>query len=301
MCTRYSTSRKPYKYGSLHIHRFLPAARSTAVPTTTRQCHSSRTRPFRHSAHRSGQLHRGGAASARPGEQRSGAPVVMFKNSARAACAHATAPPLRHVWPSVQRRLQRWRACAWVTLGAHLPGNYRAPTVACARPPAQLSSPASYLSCTRSVRQSPAPRSLPAAQAANDSSSGVHALCSSGHHAGAHALGIRLMPYSSLAAGSKPLQIWKEEVNNGHCKRITDNDIQSSVLEIMSTNISTTYVTCPAKPTHTLGIKLPFLVMIIKNVCAAPAHSEHVPATLSSCCAGAPAATLLARAASADR
>ena len=70
--------------------------------------------------------------------------------------------------------------------------------------------------------------------------------------------------------GSKPLQIWKEEVNNGHCKRITDNDIQSSVLEIMSTNISTTYVTCPAASDRTLGIKLPFLVMIIKNVRRAP-------------------------------
>jgi hypothetical protein len=71
-------------------------------------------------------------------------------------------------------------------------------------------------------------------------------------------------------SGSKPLQIWKEEVNNGHCKRITDNDIQSSVLEIMSTNISTTFVTCPNFSDRTLGIKLPFLVMIIKNVRRAP-------------------------------
>eukprot|EP00964_Phaeocystis_antarctica_P089396 scaffold57059_cov55-Phaeocystis_antarctica.AAC.2 len=34
----------------------------------------------------------------------------------------------------------------------------------------------------------------------------------------------------------------------------------------MSTNISTTFITCPADPQKTLGIKLPFLVMIIKNV-----------------------------------
>ena len=72
-------------------------------------------------------------------------------------------------------------------------------------------------------------------------------------------------------AGSKPLQIWEKEVRNGHIKRITDNDIQSSVLEIMSTNISTTFVSCPADATKTLGIKLPFLVMIIKNVRRAPA------------------------------
>ncbi len=86
--------------------------------------------------------------------------------------------------------------------------------------------------------------------------------------------------------GSKPLQIWDKkviiskffilyyfgykfsncQVRNGHIKRITDNDIQSLVLEIVGTNVSTTYITCPADPKKTLGIKLPFLVMIIKNL-----------------------------------
>ena len=55
-------------------------------------------------------------------------------------------------------------------------------------------------------------------------------------------------------------------VKNGHIKRITDQDIQSSVLEIMGTNVSTNFITAPADPKETLGIKLPFLVMIIKNV-----------------------------------
>jgi len=82
--------------------------------------------------------------------------------------------------------------------------------------------------------------------------------------------------------GSKPLQIWGQCVKNGHIKRLTDEDIQSSVLEISGTNVSTTYIQCPkqyktakngCKPTkikskkkNTLGIKLPFLVMIIKNL-----------------------------------
>jgi len=66
--------------------------------------------------------------------------------------------------------------------------------------------------------------------------------------------------------GSKPLQIWDKKVRNGHIKRITDPDIQSSVLEIMGTNVSTTFIQCPADPKKTLGIKLPFLVMIIKNL-----------------------------------
>ncbi|KAK9822662.1 hypothetical protein WJX81_005693 [Elliptochloris bilobata] len=66
--------------------------------------------------------------------------------------------------------------------------------------------------------------------------------------------------------GSRPLEIWAAEVRNGHIKRITDDDIASSVLEIVSANVSTTYVTCPSDAQKTLGIKLPFLVMIIKNL-----------------------------------
>merc|ERR1712216_13411 len=57
-----------------------------------------------------------------------------------------------------------------------------------------------------------------------------------------------------------------KKVRNGHIKRITDQDIQSSVLEVMGTNVSTNYITCPADPNKTLGIKLPFLVMILKNL-----------------------------------
>ena len=38
------------------------------------------------------------------------------------------------------------------------------------------------------------------------------------------------------------------------------------MLEIMGTNVSTTFVSCPADSNATLGIKLPFLVMIIKNL-----------------------------------
>lgn len=52
--------------------------------------------------------------------------------------------------------------------------------------------------------------------------------------------------------GSKPLQIWDKNskrlfntVQNGHIKRLTDQDIQSSVLEIMGTNVTTAFITCP--------------------------------------------------------
>jgi hypothetical protein len=66
--------------------------------------------------------------------------------------------------------------------------------------------------------------------------------------------------------GSKPLQIWDSAVQNGHIKRITDEDIQSSVLEIVGSNVSTTFIQCPAEKSKTLGIKLPYLMIILKNV-----------------------------------
>ncbi|RZB81760.1 Cilia- and flagella-associated protein 20 isoform C [Glycine soja] len=55
-------------------------------------------------------------------------------------------------------------------------------------------------------------------------------------------------------------------VVNGHVKRPQDEDIQSNVLEIIGSNIQSTYITCPADPAATLGIKLPFLVLIVKNL-----------------------------------
>ncbi|KAF6155376.1 hypothetical protein GIB67_019902 [Kingdonia uniflora] len=53
---------------------------------------------------------------------------------------------------------------------------------------------------------------------------------------------------------------------NGQIKRIQDEDIQSNALEIVGLNVQSTFITCPADPSATLGIKLPFLVMIVKNL-----------------------------------
>ncbi|CAN1844431.1 Cilia- and flagella-associated protein 20 [Linum perenne] len=66
--------------------------------------------------------------------------------------------------------------------------------------------------------------------------------------------------------GSKPLQIWDKEISDGHVKRPHDEDIQSDVLEIIGSKIQSAYITCPADPNATLGIKLPFLVMLVKNL-----------------------------------
>lgn len=66
--------------------------------------------------------------------------------------------------------------------------------------------------------------------------------------------------------GSNPLQIWDKQIKNGQIKRITDNDIQSLVIEITGSNVATSYITIPANPRQSLSITLPNLILIIKNL-----------------------------------
>ena len=47
---------------------------------------------------------------------------------------------------------------------------------------------------------------------------------------------------------------------------MSDDLIQSAVLEIVGSNLSTTFITCPADPQKTLAIKLPFLVLVVKSL-----------------------------------
>jgi Protein of unknown function (DUF667) len=48
--------------------------------------------------------------------------------------------------------------------------------------------------------------------------------------------------------GSKPLQLWDKQVQNGHIKRLTDEDIQSSVLEILGANVRHWHWLCRWRP-----------------------------------------------------
>ncbi|KOX78265.1 hypothetical protein WN51_10628 [Melipona quadrifasciata] len=68
------------------------------------------------------------------------------------------------------------------------------------------------------------------------------------------------------SCGSSPLQLWDMHVKNGYIRRITDDEVKSLALEIAGTNVTTTYIFCPRAPQKALGIKLPFLIMIIKNM-----------------------------------
>lgn len=47
---------------------------------------------------------------------------------------------------------------------------------------------------------------------------------------------------------------------------MSDEDVKSLAIEIGGTNVATTYIICPADPKQTLGIRLPFFVMIVKNM-----------------------------------
>ncbi|KER23364.1 hypothetical protein X801_06926 [Opisthorchis viverrini] len=66
--------------------------------------------------------------------------------------------------------------------------------------------------------------------------------------------------------GSNPLKDWSQKVSNGHIKRVTDEDIQSFVYEIVGTNVSTAFLKCPANSAQTLSIRLPILVIVLKNL-----------------------------------
>ncbi|XP_053959647.1 cilia- and flagella-associated protein 20 [Anastrepha ludens] len=66
--------------------------------------------------------------------------------------------------------------------------------------------------------------------------------------------------------GSSPLQFWSTHIQNGYIKRVIDEDVKSVVMEIMGSNVSTTYITGPRDPKMSFGIKLPFLVLLIKNL-----------------------------------
>lgn len=68
------------------------------------------------------------------------------------------------------------------------------------------------------------------------------------------------------AIGGNPLKYWKCQTQSGHCKRIIDEDLNSSALELLGTNVSTCLITTPVPPYHSLGIKMPFITIIMKNL-----------------------------------
>eukprot|EP01122_Echinamoeba_exundans_P017248 TRINITY_DN9035_c0_g1_i1.p1 TRINITY_DN9035_c0_g1~~TRINITY_DN9035_c0_g1_i1.p1 ORF type:complete len:192 (+),score=26.53 TRINITY_DN9035_c0_g1_i1:8-583(+) len=66
--------------------------------------------------------------------------------------------------------------------------------------------------------------------------------------------------------GSDPLQLWGSNPGpTGKIELVKDPVLQSQILSISSDNISQTYITCPADPSRTLGIKLPSFCIQFKT------------------------------------
>lgn len=55
-------------------------------------------------------------------------------------------------------------------------------------------------------------------------------------------------------------------LQHGHVKSCPDEDVQSSVVEVMGRNVESNYITCPRDHEEVLAINLPILVLIIKNM-----------------------------------
>ena len=68
------------------------------------------------------------------------------------------------------------------------------------------------------------------------------------------------------AIGAKPLENWDFSVRNGHIKRLIDPDIQSPCIEIIGANVDLNYIFSPADPKKSLGIKMPTIVILVKNL-----------------------------------
>lgn len=67
------------------------------------------------------------------------------------------------------------------------------------------------------------------------------------------------------STGSKPLSLWDVHIQHGYYKRYMDPQIKSMVFEIGGNNVSTAYMICP-RGKNVLGIAMPYLVMVVKNL-----------------------------------
>ncbi|KRY82425.1 UPF0468 protein C16orf80, partial [Trichinella pseudospiralis] len=62
------------------------------------------------------------------------------------------------------------------------------------------------------------------------------------------------------------LQIWDKQAVRGSIKRLEDEDIQSEVIELSSSTVCETFISCPISSGDVLAIKLPFLILTVRNM-----------------------------------
>mmetsp|Transcript_13509 Transcript_13509/g.38391 ORF Transcript_13509/g.38391 Transcript_13509/m.38391 type:complete len:188 (-) Transcript_13509:482-1045(-) len=71
--------------------------------------------------------------------------------------------------------------------------------------------------------------------------------------------------YYSL--GSNALQLWgTRKADDDRIVEVVDSEIKSKCLELRSPHIPDCYVSCPGLPDRTLGVRLPVLQLVLKNL-----------------------------------
>ncbi|KRX74811.1 UPF0468 protein C16orf80 [Trichinella sp. T6] len=66
--------------------------------------------------------------------------------------------------------------------------------------------------------------------------------------------------------GNNPLQIWDKHASKGTIQILEDDDIKSEVIELSSNTVCETFISCPISSQDVLAIKLPFLILVIRNM-----------------------------------
>jgi len=67
--------------------------------------------------------------------------------------------------------------------------------------------------------------------------------------------------------GSDPLQLWDKKVRDGgRIEFVEDELIKSRVLEIVGDNVAHNSITCPKDSKKTLGITLPYVIFLVRNL-----------------------------------
>lgn len=66
-------------------------------------------------------------------------------------------------------------------------------------------------------------------------------------------------------SGLNPLEPWKVHCR-GCVRRLTDEDVQTLVYELTAVQFCTTYISLPQTHKNSIGIRLPFMTMVVKNM-----------------------------------
>ncbi|XP_025203331.1 cilia- and flagella-associated protein 20-like [Melanaphis sacchari] len=68
------------------------------------------------------------------------------------------------------------------------------------------------------------------------------------------------------SVGSHPLDNWAVQCKEGEMQHVLDDVMKSNVLQIQSPNVNACYITCPLNSKGSLGVRLPFVTLMVKNL-----------------------------------